>query len=38
MIAIEDPRPLCCPFCGEDRQIERTRRGWFCNVCGKEFR
>jgi hypothetical protein len=38
-----------CPYCGEDRQIERTDRQsiyrvrnkplyvWFCNVCGREF-
>jgi len=28
---------MSCPHCGEDRQIERTRRGWFCNTCGREF-
>jgi len=25
-----------CPYCGEDRLIERTTSGWwYCNVCGK---
>lgn len=26
-----------CPHCGDDRQTERTAKGWFCNTCGKEF-
>ena len=30
-------RETRCRHCGEDRLIERTARGWFCNVCGREF-
>jgi len=28
----------CCVHCGEDRLIERTPAGWYCNVCGKGWR
>ena len=26
---------VTCPYCGEDRQIERDGPHWFCNVCGR---
>jgi hypothetical protein len=26
-----------CPFCGEDRNVERDGPKWICAVCSKEW-
>lgn len=30
-----EPPPLLCPYCGEERMVERDERGWYCAVCGR---
>lgn len=33
------PRPVgTCPYCGEDRRVERIRHEWFCECCGKSWK
>lgn len=26
---------MTCPFCGEDRNVEKIGLRWFCRVCAK---
>lgn len=35
--ATEHPPNPECPFCGEDRQIERDGPKWVCGACSKEW-
>lgn len=34
MVPLDDLR---CPKCGEERQIERIGRDWFCAVCAHHW-
>jgi ribosomal protein L37AE/L43A len=35
-VAPRGPEPLPrCPYCGEERLVERDDRGWYCSVCGR---
>ena len=29
--------PNACPHCGDDRQVEWTSDGCFCNTCGRAW-